>query len=250
MDRKETIASLHTNESHSPFQEVAEHSGYYYFELQLVEMVRQGNTELLRRFLDETEAISKQAEKLAEDPLRQAKNSFISTITSAAKHGAIPGGLDVEETYQLIELYVQAAEREQTVEGVTALRENMLFDFTERVGRSKLPEGISSDIFAALQYIHKHFTEGVSVEEVGDYVGVSRAYLQKKFKTEIGKSVGSYIIDCRMREAQKLLKFSSRTLSEISEALHFSSQSYFQNSFKKMYGITPMEYRKQQGMRK
>lgn len=250
MDKKDSIASLYASESHSPFQETAEHSNYYFFELQLIEMVRQGNIELLSRFLKKHTHIGERSENLAQDPLRQAKNNFISTITSVAKHGAIPGGLDVEETYQLIELYVQSVECEENAQVIYKLRDSMLFDLTERVGRSRLPEGISSNIFAALQYIHIHFSDGLSVEDIASHIGVSRSYLQKKFKEEIGRSIGSYIIDYRMREAQTLLKYSARSLSEISEALHFSSQAYFQNSFKKSFGMTPMEYRKQQGMRK
>ena len=50
---------------------------------------------------------------------------------------------------------------------------------------------------------------------------------------------------CRLEEAKSLLTYSDKTLSEISTYLCFSSQSYFQNIFKKKYGITPLKYRKQ-----
>ncbi|MCM1223446.1 MAG: helix-turn-helix transcriptional regulator, partial [Lachnospiraceae bacterium] len=59
------------------------------------------------------------------------------------------------------------------------------------------------------------------------------------------KSVGEYVTECRMREAKMLLKYTDKSLAEISEYLHFSSQPYFQNVFKNMYGVTPAKYRRE-----
>ena len=44
---------------------------------------------------------------------------------------------------------------------------------------------------------------------------------------------------------KSLLHYTDMTLAEISCYLCFSSQSYFQNVFKKEYGVTPMQYRRQ-----
>lgn len=247
MDTREQIASRQAEAAHSPFEETPAHRTYY-FEMQLVEVVRQGSVPGLTRFLAKNAGQPLGEGKLAEDPLRQAKDIFIGLVVSVAKHGAIPGGLKVEEAYQLIDLYIQAAERADTVTDVNALRYDMLVDFTDRVGRAKLPEGISSDIFAALQLIHGRFAEGVSVEEIARAIHRSRAYLQKKFKAELGQSVGAYVIACRMREAQTLLKFTDQSLADISIALGFSSQAYFQSAFKKAFGVTPAAYRRMQGM--
>lgn len=56
--------------------------------------------------------------KLAETPLRQAKNLFIGLITMIGKFAAIPGGMDIEETYHLIDTYIQECEKLQTEEAV------------------------------------------------------------------------------------------------------------------------------------
>ena len=47
-----------------------------------------------------------------------------------------------------------------------------------------------------------------------------------------------------IRRAKELLTYNDKTLAEISFILGFSSQSHFQNTFKKAFGITPMQYRK------
>ena len=180
---------------------------------------------------------------LADTPLRQAKNIFLGTVTMVGKSGAIPGGMDIEQTYQLIDTYIQECERLQSLDAVKSLQFNMLIDFTSRVQQSKLPEGVSDEIFACIQYVGTHLTESITVTEVAAYIGKSRAYLAEKFKRETGKTVGEYITECRMREAKSLLKYTNMSLTEISDYLHFSSQPYFQNVFKKAFGISPAKFR-------
>lgn len=78
---------------------------------------------------------------------------------------------------------------------------------------------------------------------MADHIGRSRSYLSARFKKELGFDLGDFIMQCRMEEAKSLLRYSDKTLSEISSYLCFSSQSYFQNVFKRKYGITPKQYR-------
>lgn len=71
------------------------------------------------------------------------------------------------------------------------------------------------------------------------------SYVAKKFKDDLGINVGAFISRCKLEEAKSLLAYTAKPLSEISSLLCFSSQSYFQNVFKKQYGVTPLQYRKQ-----
>lgn len=68
--------------------------------------------------------------------------------------------------------------------------------------------------------------------------------MMRRFKEELGIHIGAFITSCKLEEAKTLLTYSDKSLSEISNYLCFSSQSYFQNVFKKQYGITPMQHRK------
>ena len=52
-----------------------------------------------------------------------------------------------------------------------------------------------------------------------------------------------FIMRCKLEEAKSLLTYTDKSLSEISSYLCFSSQAYFQNVFKKKFGVTPNEYR-------
>ena len=161
------------------------------------------------------------------------------------KYAAIPGGMDIEQTYQLIDTYIQECEKMQSEDAVKILQYNMPLDFARRVAQQKLPAGISQEVYACMQYISTHINEPIQTADVVELSGKSRAYLFKKFQQELGMSIGAYIMQCRLREAKNLLRYTDKPLSEISDYLCFSSQSHFQNAFKKHYQVTPTDYRKQ-----
>ena len=219
--------------------------GTYYFEQQMLELIKNGEPDKLNAFLLAAAKTANVREgKLAETPLRQAKNLFIGLITMVGKFAAIPGGMDIEQTYQLIDTYIQECEKLQTEEAVKNLQYNMPIDFARRVSRQKLPEGLSQEVFSCMQFIATHISDPITAADVVEYSGKSRAYVFRKFHEELGTSIAAYITRCRLREAVSLLRYTDKTLAEISSYLCFSSQSHFQNVFKKHYGITPAQYRR------
>ena len=218
--------------------------GTYQFENMLLSFVRDGETDKLNTFLTSTAKSTHLREgKLAETPLRQAKNLLIGIATMVGKVGAIGGGLGVEETYRLIDLYIQECEKTSSTEEVKVLQYNMLLDFTDRVSQVKAPRNASKEIRACMQYIQNHTSSQIGIDDVANYIGKSRTYLTRKFRQETGESISNFIIKCKIRDAKRLLRYSGRSLSEISAHLCFSSQAYFQTVFKKSTGMTPNEYR-------
>ena len=79
--------------------------------------------------------------------------------------------------------------------------------------------------------------------DIARFVGFHPYYLARRFKEETGQSIKEYIRDAKIAEAKSLLKYTNMSLSEISEALAFSSQSYFTETFKRVVGLTPGQYR-------
>lgn len=216
----------------------------YYFELELYQLVKEGNTEKLKKFLTTTRLPLKEG-KMAASPLRHAKNVFISAVVKTGMMGAIPGGMDVEKTYQLIDYYIQECEQQTSIERISQLQYVMLMDFCQRSGENHIPDGISPDVYKCMTYIREHTNEAISIEDAASHVNRSSSYMMKHFKNELGIKMGAYIMRCKLEEAKSLLTYSDKSLVEISNFLCFSSQSYFQNVFKKQYGVTPLQYRKQ-----
>lgn len=241
---QEVIGELNSRQTYQAREEGIQHNTYY-FEQQMLELIRNGKPEKLEKlFLAAANYPTVQEGKLAENPLRQAKNIFIGWITMVGKSAAIPGGLDIEQTYQLIDTYVQECEKLQTEDAVKNLQYNMPMDFAKRVAQQKIPAGISQEVYRCMQFISTHINEPIDTSDVVTVSGKSRAYLFQKFRKELGMGIGAYITHCRLREAKALLRYTDKSLGEISSYLCFSSQSHFQNVFKKHIGRTPLEYRK------
>ena len=217
----------------------------YYFELEMYQYIREGNTEQLKSFLYSNKMAWKEG-KMAHTPMRHYKNFFIGLATKIGILGAIPGGMDIEKTYQLIDFYVQKCEYLLSIEEINKLYYIMIMDFCQRVHEAHIPKSVTSEIYQCMDYIRNHTNEPISIDDVSRKIYRSNSYTMKHFKEELGISISAYITKCRLEDAKRLLAYSDKSLAEISSYLCFSSQAYFQNVFKKQYGTTPLQYRKKE----
>lgn len=223
--------------------EITEPHNSYEYEQNLYQHIKNGNIKKLEDFLF-SDTPNPSEGKLANTPLRHAKNLLIINAAKTGVLGAIPGGVNIEKTYQMIDLYIQECEQLQSIESIKSLQYAMFKDFCRLAGETHIPEGISSEIFQCINYIRSHTNASISTGDVANQIHRSISYTMKLFKSELGINMGPFITRCKLEEAKSLLAHSGKSLAEISSYLCFSSQSYFQNVFKKQYGITPMQFRK------
>lgn len=93
-------------------------------------------------------------------------------------------------------------------------------------------------------YIDEHYQEKITLEDMADYVGLSKYYLSYLFKKEEGTNFVSYINKKRIEKAKEYLRDTNNTVSQIYDLVGFSDQQYFSKTFKKIVGMTVTEYRK------
>ena len=103
----------------------------------------------------------------------------------------------------------------------------------------------SKECAAVRRYIDSHFKESLSLDVQAEVAHVNKYYLVHTFSKEYGISPINYLISRRIAESKQLLSDTDHSLSQISHMLGFSSPSYFSQSFRKLEGISPMEYRRQ-----
>lgn len=97
----------------------------------------------------------------------------------------------------------------------------------------------------AIQYILDNIEEQeLSIDKVANSVFMHPVYLNRIFKKYCGMSIGKYIVGERMKYASCLLKNTSLSVSEVAEKTGYSYYANFQVMFKKYYGITPVQYQK------
>ncbi len=179
---------------------------------------------------------------MAQDTLRQQKNLLI-VIATLSSRAAIRGGMDPEAAFALSDLYIQKAELLSSYEALSRLSMEITMDYAERVASVQCGDTNRKLIRDARQYILGHIHQRITTGQLAAALGKNRTYLCACFKEETGATVNDYITKIKMDEAKRLLRFSKKTLREIAEHLGYSTQSYFQNVFKRIVGVTPLEYR-------
>ena len=80
------------------------------------------------------------------------------------------------------------------------------------------------------------------VEDLSREVGMSRVHMNRKLKEALGISPSSLIKSTRMKQAAYLLVHDKVNISEVAYRVGFSTPSYFSNSFRSYFGLSPKEF--------
>ena len=147
--------------------------------------------------------------------------------------------LTIEEAY-----YHELAKQSQDLSVPTSV-----YECRERCAR--LLKGISLNysrrcspsITAALDYIHNHYGEDISMAEVARQIYRSPEYFSRQFKEEVGENFNAYLTLYRLDRAQELLDGTDMLITEIGERVGYSTPGYFSKIYKKYRGITPEQAR-------
>ena len=229
------------NGSNSVVQDWTVHNTYD-IENTLMNMIETGNTSALNDWANAAPAV--RSGVMADNQLRQLKNTFIVTATLASR-AAIRGGLSPDDAFTLSDLYIQKAELASTENGILNLEFRMMQDYTERVGKIRYGDKTTKLVLDVGNYIQHHISEHITVDGMAKDLFLSRPYLSTKFKEETGENLTDFILKAKVDEAKRLLRYADKSLTSIGAYLGFSSQSHFTRVFKKYAGVTPNEFRKQ-----
>ncbi len=102
----------------------------------------------------------------------------------------------------------------------------------------------SAAVETALQYIHQHYMQPISMAEVARQVYRSPEYFSRQFKEEVGENFSVYLTLYRLSRAQELLRATNHRVSEIAEMVGYTTPGYFSRLYKKYKGIVPDEERR------
>lgn len=105
---------------------------------------------------------------------------------------------------------------------------------------------ISATVQAAKEYLQNHLSESVSMDQVAAAARCSRARLFLVFKEVTGITPNHFLLQLRLKEAQRQLEESDLSMTAISLACGFSSSQYFSMVFRKYTGMTPQMFRQRQ----
>lgn len=123
----------------------------------------------------------------------------------------------------------------------------LILDYLTRSSSSRttVKQGRLIDFYVreAISFVEQNFQNDISVEDISNFCNLNRSYFGKIFKDAIGKSPQDFLINYRMTKAAELLKLSNLSIHDISNAVGYQNQLHFSRAFKKVYNISPRQWR-------
>ncbi|WDZ57757.1 helix-turn-helix transcriptional regulator [Paenibacillus polymyxa] len=99
-------------------------------------------------------------------------------------------------------------------------------------------------VYSVIEYLHAHYAEKLSLEQLAGHFYISSTYLCRIFKQTTGFTLVEYLQDVRVQQARAYLKETNWKVTAIAEKTGFDSIAHFGRVFKHFTGRTPLQYRK------
>ena len=111
---------------------------------------------------------------------------------------------------------------------------------------SVMPLAVKSEplITSIKEYIETRYEENIRIEEICQAYGYSKSFLCRFFKEHTGEGLSEYANKIKMTKAKELLRDETLNITQISSKLSFENPQYFARSFKRLFGMTPTEWKR------
>lgn len=114
-------------------------------------------------------------------------------------------------------------------------------------GLNQSPEVTANHyITEALEILHTSYAEPLTASEVAGRLHIHPSYLHRLFREYTSRTMKDHLQRIRIQHAQELLAGSRKTMQEIAEEVGFGNAQQFQQQFRRVVGVRPLDYRKQQ----
>lgn len=144
---------------------------------------------------------------------------------------------------QLLHIYDARGNKFEHAVEMTGRLYTMLAMFIHEAAEKPLQHTSTSYVQKGIEYISANYSYNITVEDIADYVGLSRSHLFRSFESILGQSPKEFLTDFRMRQACYLLEHSALSITAIANSIGFDNSLYFSKTFHKFKGISPKEYR-------
>ncbi|SET62516.1 response regulator transcription factor [[Clostridium] polysaccharolyticum] len=163
---------------------------------------------------------------------------FIFSNLLKGMHESIPNHTEVQFNQEIEELY-RSVDFETVKEIVGRNVELLKKAFKQN------PQMYHREIEYIKQYIYENYDKELGVEQLADKVSLAPSYLSHIFKKETGQNLSKFIKAYRMEMAKKMLEETHEKIVTISYAVGYVNVSYFCQSFREYFGVSPQKYRMQ-----
>lgn len=177
-----------------------------------------------------------ESEKLGADSLKRFYQSYLQMLFNTAEHLNI----SLYTLFQDKEILEKSLNSYHTIDQMYDFV-NLTMDFFNQSKNMNMDTQNQIDLI--IQYIHNNIEKDIRRSEIAEAVFLNQDYMSRLFKKEVGTSLKEYIMLCKMKEAQTLLKNTNLPISMIAAKVGYTNFSHFSQVYKKMLGISPAEDR-------
>jgi len=98
-------------------------------------------------------------------------------------------------------------------------------------------------MFEIVAFVEEHYGEELSLDKLSSRFFLSREHISRRFKQEKGMTLSSYVMRLKINQAKQWLRQTDEKMYSIALKLGYQDEVYFSKLFKKIVGMTPVEYR-------
>ena len=120
----------------------------------------------------------------------------------------------------------------------------LFFSKGENLEKSYKRNNSQSTFYNILKFIDKEYAKIKTLSDIANELSYSEYYISHLFKEKLGVTVKEYLLDKKIAHAIEILKTSSLSIEQIAEYLNFTQTHTFRQSFKKITGMTPTDFRR------
>jgi|GEM_PF-615213 len=125
------------------------------------------------------------------------------------------------------------------------LFENWMRAIARHTHRNDSQRRVPARLVRVREFLDEHFAEVTSLNNLAQIACMSRSHLCHQFRANFKTTISSYVVRRRMSIAQRLLFDMDRRPGEIARAVGYPDIYQFSKQFKKTFGISPTQFRKQ-----
>ncbi|MCD7936638.1 MAG: AraC family transcriptional regulator, partial [Tannerellaceae bacterium] len=117
-----------------------------------------------------------------------------------------------------------------------------------RIERRKSTEGFAVDdpqVLSVIRMIEDESNRKITIKDILEQIPLSRRVLEKRFKSTIGGSIHQYILEHRVASFAEKLLTSTKPIMDIALEMGYDDYNNLCKTFKKIYELSPSQYRSQ-----
>lgn len=167
--------------------------------------------------------------------------SRVAELLVLISRAVIRNGADPEKSLMLSHDYLNSLPNLRTWENMCFWLNRAANSFIDLLTDNDIKH--ASAIHKATLYIRQHYAEKITLDRISQMVYLSPAYFSRVFKKEMGVTFSSFLNNVRIDKSRALLQNNDLKIVDIALMVGFESQSYFTKVFKKITGVSPLQYR-------